>query len=208
MRKTKLSLPTFALAAVVVMSVVVSATASTASQGTNTASSTASTNTSADLLELEMDQNAGVNPKAFGQNLGDYWNVLQQTNDYPRAYHYFSLLAERHPKDATVLGQKGSAIGGLFYWLPITGNQKRLNEEQYAALDRSARSAFDTALQIDPNNFSALLGYAIYEGNTPGHDSQSQALWARLNSLRAEHPEYPWQMVDQLRLRFRPETGK
>lgn len=207
MQKTNLSLLTLAFAAVVLTWAVLSAGASSSKENAGAVAPATSTNTAADMLELDMDQNAGVDPKKFGQNLTDYWNLLQQTNDYPRAYHYFSLLAERHPKDPTVLGQKGCSIGGLLCWLHSTGNARLLNNEQRALLDRSARSAFETALHIDPNNFTALLGYAIYEGNIPGHEAQSQALWARLDSLRADHPEYPWQLADQLKLRFKPQIG-
>lgn len=150
------------------------------------------------LLELTMQQNAGKNDKAFGRAQGEYWGLVSSQNDFPRAYNFFSNLAAAHPSSPDILGLEGSAIGGYIGWLYSAGNGNA-DEHLVMSLDNKARSSFDKALQIDPSNFYALFGYAIYESYNPSGGDHSKELFARLEGLRASHPEYPWQVVEEFK---------
>jgi cytochrome c-type biogenesis protein CcmH/NrfG len=72
-------------------------------------------------------------------------------------------------------------------------------------LDSSARQNYARALALDPDNFSALYGYAIYESYSPNGKAHMQELLTRLNSLRSSHPQYPWQLVDYLKQHGHPQ---
>ena len=76
---------------------------------------------------------------------------------------------------------------------------KPVDEQFVIALDSKARAAFDKALQIDPSNFYALFGYAIYESYNPTGAEHSKELFARLEGLRSSHPDYPWQVVEEFK---------
>ncbi|HEV2989028.1 MAG TPA: hypothetical protein VG759_11355 [Candidatus Angelobacter sp.] len=150
-------------------------------------------------LELTMQQSIGKDAKAFGRAQGEYWGIVSTQGDFPRAYNFFSNLAASHPSSPDVLGLEGSAIGGYIGWLYSPAAGKPADEQLVVALDSKARASFDKALQIDANNFNALLGYAIYESYNPTGAEHSKELFARLESLRSSHPEYPWNVVDEFK---------
>ena len=150
-------------------------------------------------LELTMQQSIGKDAKAFGRAQGEYWSIVSTQGDFPRAYNFFSNLAVVHPSSPDVLGLEGSAIGGYIGWLYSPDAGKPVDEQFVMALDSKARASFDKALQIDTNNFTALLGYAIYESYNPTGAEHSKELFARLESLRSSHPEYPWNVVDEFK---------
>ncbi len=150
-------------------------------------------------LELSMQQTAGKDAKAFARAQGEYWSIIDSQKDFPRAYNFFSQLASAHPSIPDVLGLQGSAIGAYIGWLYSPAAGKPVDEQFVVSLDTTARAAFDKALQIDPNNFNSLLGYAIYESYNPSGAEHSKELFARLEGLRSSHPEYPWQVVDEFK---------
>src|SRR5437660_5304095 len=147
-------------------------------------------------LELLMQQNIGKDAKAFGRAQGEYWSIIEAQGDFPRAYNFFSNLATANPSSPDVLGLEGSAIGGYIGWLYSSDAGKPVDEQFVIALDSKARAAFDKALQIDPSNFYALFGYAIYESYNPSGREHSKELFARLEGLRSSHPDYPWNVVE------------
>ena len=147
-------------------------------------------------LELTMQQNIGKDAKAFGRAQGEYWSIIEAQGDFPRAYNFFSNLATANPSSPDVLGLEGSAIGGYIGWLYSSAAGKPVDEQFVIALDSKARAAFDKALQIDPSNFYALFGYAIYESYNPTGAEHSKELFARLEGLRSTHPDYSWNVVE------------
>jgi hypothetical protein len=150
-------------------------------------------------LELSMQQNIGKDGKAFGRAQGEYWSIIESQNDFPRAYNFFSNLAAAHPSSPDVLGLEGSAIGGYIGWLYSPASGKPVDEQLVIALDSKAHTAFDKALQIDPSNFYALFGYAIYESYNPTGAEHSKELFAKLEGLRSSHPDYPWNVVEEFK---------
>ncbi len=152
-------------------------------------------------LELSMQQTAGKDAKAFARAQGEYWSLIESQKDFPRAYNFFLQLASAHPSIPDVLGLEGSAIGAYIGWLYSPAAGKPVDEQLVMTLDSAAHAAFDKALQIDPNNFNSLLGYAIYESYNPTGAEHSKELFARLEGLRSSHPEYPWQVVDEFKKR-------
>lgn len=186
-----------ALLCIAILMVAVLAQAATGS-GTKTNNKTDNPATRLGMLELTMQQNAGKDGKAFGRAQGEYWSLISSQNDFPRAYNFFSNLAAAHPSSPDILGLEGSAIGGYIGWLYAAGNGNA-DEHLVMTLDSKARSSFDKALQIDASNFYALFGYAIYESYNPTGAEHSKELFARLESLRASHPDYPWQVVEEFK---------
>jgi len=172
-------------------------TSTTILQKAKVASDAGDTAVALNLLEQVMIQSAGLDRKAFGQSQGQYWPLIAKTNGFSRAYEFLGALAVNHPEVPDVLAAKGSAVGGYLGWLKSSGKAQSMTGEAFRKLDGEARTAYDRALQLDPDNFSALLGLAIYESYAPGGTEHSRALFHRLEGLRAGHPEYPWQMVDQ-----------
>jgi len=150
-------------------------------------------------FELLMQQSAETDRRGFGRAMGEYWDLIHKEMNYPRAYDFFSHLAASHPASADVLGAEGSAIGGYLGWLQSKGLEQMADEQFITALDNKAHDAFEKALKIDPENFGALFGYAIYESYKPDGKAHSKELFAKLETLRAGHPYYPWSYVDQMR---------
>ena len=150
-------------------------------------------------FELIMQQSADNNRRAFGRADGEYWDLVHKQNNYPRAYDFFVQLAAAHPESADVLGSEGSAIGGYLGWLVSNGLAQLADPQFIAMLDNKAHDAFEKGLKLDPENFGALFGYAIYESYKPEGKAHSRELFARLDALRAGHPYYPWSYVDQMK---------
>lgn len=150
-------------------------------------------------FELIMQQSAETDRRVFGRAMGEYWDLIHKEMNYPRAYDFFSQLAASHPSSADVLGAEGSAIGGYLGWLQTKGLQQLADQQFISALDNKAHDAFEKALKIDPENFGALFGYAIYESYKPEGKAHAKELFAKLDTLRAGHPYYPWSYVDQMK---------
>lgn len=150
-------------------------------------------------FELIMQQSADKDRRIFGRADGEYWDLIHKQNNYPRAYDFFAQLAATHPESADVLGSEGSAIGGYLGWLVSNGLAQLADPQFMAMLDNKAHDAFEKGLKLDPENFGALFGYAIYESYKPEGKAHSRELFARLDTLRAGHPYYPWSYVDQMK---------
>lgn len=160
------------------------------------------TTDAAACFELAMELSAGTSPQSFGQAQKAYWMAVQQGGDFPRAYSFFSRLAEQFPDSPEVLAAKASATGGYIGWLAQAGLMEPIGQERVRDLDNQARELYETALARDPDNFQALFAFAIYESYSPKGAARAQALLARLDALRDGHPHYPWAQVDQLRARL------
>lgn len=133
-------------------------------------------------------------PAEFGPASGRYWQAIGRAGDWSRAYEFFARLKAEHPDDPDVLANYGNAVGGLFGTLgPAYGN--KLPVEFYKSLNKRAMQAYAHALRIDPDNFSALLGRAIYLSYTPGGMDKAQSGFKHILTLRKSHPHYPYALV-------------
>jgi|GEM_PF-2726261 len=153
-------------------------------------------------FELAMELSAGVSDQTFGLAQQAYWGAVQQGGDFPRAYSFFSRLAEQFPDSPDVLAAKASATGGYIGWLAQAGLMEQVGQERVRQLDSQARGLYEEALAKDPASFQALFAYAIYESYSPKGAARAQALLARLDALRDGHPDYPWAQVDRLKARL------
>jgi len=165
------------------------------------------TNDSASLtlgkLEVTMSQ-SDPDGKDFGLAVSEYWKLITETNDGSRVYNFFKALnAEQKTPNATLLAQRASAECYYMGWLAQTKQIESFGQSRSAQITAQAQADFEQALKIDPENFSALYGYAIYQGYVPGGQARQKELFARLDALRASRPYLPWQIVDTLE-----KTGK
>src|SRR5947207_2971978 len=55
------------------------------------------------FLELALAHSAERDARVFGRAQGQYWRIIHQENDFPRAYDFFNLLAEKHSSSPDVL---------------------------------------------------------------------------------------------------------
>jgi hypothetical protein len=167
----------------------------------------ASSPSSTDLgrLELQLRTQAPDSP-AFGQADGAYWDAITRSQDFPRAYSFFAQLSdEAATPDATLLAAKASAQSAYLGWLYQNHLSDQAGEEMVGKLRTGAIAEFKQALAIDPDNFSALYGYATFEGYRPGGQAHQKELLAKLDTLRASKPYLPWGLVDQLEKNGKPE---
>jgi hypothetical protein len=156
-------------------------------------------------LEFQMRTHTPDSP-AFGQADGAYWKVIGESQDYARAYSFFAQLSDEAAKpDATLLAAKASAQGAYISWLYQNHLNEQAGDEFVSRLMTSSIAEFKQALEIDPDNFSALYGYAIFEGYRPGGQAHQKELLAKLDTLRAAKPYLPWALVDQLEKTGKPE---
>jgi len=156
-------------------------------------------------LEVAMSQ-ADPETKEFGMAANDYWKLIVANNDGPRVYNFFrALTAERKTPNATLLAQRASAACYYLAWLAQANLMEGFGQSQGSQIGEQAHADFETALKLDPENFSALYGYAIYEGYRPGGQAHQKELLARLDALRASRPYYPWHLVDTLEKTGKPE---
>ena len=156
-------------------------------------------------LEIAMSQ-ADPDSKEFGLAVSDYWKLIVESNDGSRVYNFSrALTAEQKTPNATLLAMRASA--GCYYmgWLAQANLMDAFGRSRVAQIDAQARADFDEALKLDPQNFSALYGYAVYEGYRPGAQAHQKELLTRLDALRASRPYYPWQLVDILEKNGKPE---
>jgi hypothetical protein len=156
-------------------------------------------------LEFQMRMHVPDSP-AFGQADGAYWKAIGESQDFARAYSFFAQLSDEAAKpDATLLAAKASAQGAYISWLYQNHLVDQAGEGFVKKLMTSSVAEFKQALEIEPDNFSALYGYAIFEGYRPGGQAHQKELLAKLDTLRAAEPYLPWALVDQLEKTGRPE---
>lgn len=133
-------------------------------------------------------------PAVFGPATGRYWQTIRQDGAWSRAYSFFSRLAAQHPDDSDVLANYGNAVGGLLGELvPSYGNE--LPPGFLQKLNTHAMQAYSHALNIQPDNFAALLGQAIFLSYTPGGMAKAEAGFKHILSLRKSHSHYPYALV-------------
>jgi hypothetical protein len=149
-------------------------------------------------LEITMSQSDPDSPE-FGMAVANYWKIIAGANDGRRSYDFFSaLVAEKKTPNATLLAQRASSACFYIGWVAQAGLMDTVGQARIGQIGEQARADFEDALKLDPQNFSALYGYAAYEGYRPGGQAHQKELFARLDALRASRPYYPWQMVDTL----------
>jgi hypothetical protein len=156
-------------------------------------------------LEITMSQSDPDSPE-FGMAVANYWKIIAEANDGRRAYDFFSaLVAERKTPNATLLAQRASSACYYIGWVAQAGLMDTVGQARIGQIGEQARTDFEDALKLDPQNFSALYGYAVYEGYRPGGQAHQKELFTRLDALRASRPYYPWQMVDTLEKTGKPQ---
>jgi hypothetical protein len=177
-----------------------------ASSTGSAAQSATQPNTTLALGKLEATMSlADPDSAEFGAAVNDYWKLIVASNDGPRVYDFFrALTAERKASSATLLAQRASAACYYMAWL-AQANLMETFGSRVTQIDAQARADFDQALKLDPENFSALYGYAIYEGYRPGGQAHQRELLNRLDAMRASRPYFPWQLVDTLEKTGKPE---
>jgi len=177
-----------------------------ASSTGSAAQSATQPNTTLALGKLEATMSlADPDSAEFGAAVNDYWKLIVASNDGPRVYDFFrALTAERKTSSATLLAQRASAACYYMAWL-AQANLMETFGSRVTRIDAQARADFDQALKLDPENFSALYGYAIYEGYRPGGKAHQRELLNRLDAMRASRPYFPWQLVDTLEKTGKPE---
>ncbi|MGA2889220.1 MAG: hypothetical protein ABSE51_14320 [Terracidiphilus sp.] len=156
-------------------------------------------------LEIAMSQ-ANPDSKEFGQAVAEYWKLITASSDGGRAYNFFrALTAEQKTPNATLLAMRASADCNYIGWLVQANLVDSFGQPRIAQLEEQAHADFDEALKLDPQNFSALYGYAVYDGYRPGAQAHQKELLTRLDALRASRPYYPWQLVDTLEKNGKPQ---
>ena len=136
--------------------------------------------------------------------VADYWKIIAEAHDGRRAFDFFSALAaEEKTPNATLLAMRASSACFYIGWLAQEQLMETVGQPRIKQIGEQARADFEEALKLDPQNFSALYSYAIYEGYRPGGQAHQKELFARLDALRASRPYLPWQIVDTLE-----KTGK
>jgi hypothetical protein len=156
-------------------------------------------------LELTMSQ-ADPDSKEFGVAVSEYWKLIVESNDGSRIYYFFRALnAEQKTPKATLLAMRASAECYYLGWLAQSNQMETFGRSRGAEIGAQAKADFEQALKLDAENFSALYGYAVYEGYRPGAQAHQKELFARLDALRASRPYYPWQLVDTLEKTGKPE---
>ena len=165
----------------------------------------AQTSSDLNMLETQLRYTA-VNTPEFGRALGSYWTVIAASQDFARAHSFFDDLAAASPRpDATLLAEKASATGAYVGWLYQHRPQVQVTDQELQQMLTGAVAEYDRALTLEPDNFAALYGYAVFEGYRPEGKEHQKELLAKLDTLRASKPYLPWAMVDQLEKTGRPE---
>lgn len=160
------------------------------------------------LYELALTQSVDQPASISGPIEGQYWALIGRTGDFPRALDFFTAFASQQKSpSADLLANKASATGSYFGWLAKNNLMATMPPTTLRQMDASARQDYNRALTMDPNNFAALYGFAIYESYSPAPDAKAhmQQLLNRLNALRTSHPHYPWQLVDYLQTHGHPQ---
>lgn len=146
------------------------------------------------FLEEALVESIGQ-PGVFGPLAGRYWQATRKAEAWSRAYRFFSLLKARHPDDANVLANYGNAIGSVLGMLSTQGYRTQMGANYFPAMTAKAMQAYDTALSTQPDNFSALLGRAIFQAYMPGKLDKAESEFRHILTLRQAHPYYPYALV-------------
>lgn len=160
------------------------------------------------LYELALTQSVDQPASVSGPLQGQYWRLIGQSGDFPRAFDFFNaLVSQQKNPSPDLLANKANATGAYFGWLAKSNLIATMPPAALKHLDADARQDYNRALALDPDNFSALYGYAIYESYSPDPNAKAhmQQLLTRLNGLRSSHPRYPWQLVDYLQTHGHPQ---
>ena len=160
------------------------------------------------LYELALAQSVDQPASVSGPLQGQYWRLIGQSGDFPRAYDFFSaLVSEQKNPSPDMLANKASATGAYFGWLAKNNLIATMPAATLRQMDSAARQDYNRALTLNPDSFSALYGFAIYESYSPDPNAKAhmQQLLTRLNALRSSHPQYPWQLVDYLEQHSHPQ---
>lgn len=160
------------------------------------------------LYELALSESVNQPMSVFGPLEGQYWRLIVKTDNFPRAMSFYTaLVSEQKSANAELLANKANAIGGYFGWLAQNKLFATVNPATVTELDTTARKDYARALQLNPDSFSALYGYAVYESYSPAPNGKAHMheLLQRLNSLRSSHPHYPWSLVDYLQTHGHPQ---
>ena len=177
----------------------------TAASGTQPVAAQPNTTLALGKLEITMSQSDPDSPE-FGMAVANYWRIVGEANDGRRAYDFFSaLVAERKTPNATLLAQRAASACFYIGWVAQSGLMDTVGQARIGQISEHARADYEDALKLDPQNFSALYGYAVYEGYRPGGQTHQKELFARLDALRGSRPYYPWQMVDTLEKTGKPQ---
>jgi hypothetical protein len=173
----------------------------------NVQSAASTSNTTLTLNKLEVTISlSSPDSKEFGMAVADYWKAIAEAQDGRRAFDFFSaLVAEQKTPNATLLAMRASSACFYIGWLAQENLMDTIGRPRIAQISEQARADYEEALKLDPQNFSALYGYSIYEGYRPGGQAHQKELFARLDALRASRPYYPWQIVDTLEKTGKPE---
>ena len=198
------SAPTIAILAVIALTPML-AQQPTAASSNAQASAQLNTTLALGKLEVTMSQ-SDPDGKEFGMAVADYWKTIAEAHDGRRAFDFFSaLVAEQKTPNATLLAMRASSACFYIGWLAQENLMDTIGRPRIAQISEQARADYEEALKLDPQNFSALYGYSIYEGYRPGGQAHQKELFARLDALRASRPYYPWQIVDTLEKTGKPE---
>lgn len=201
----------FAQSAAAIAILALIALTSTVAQQPTAASSNAQAssqpNTTIALGKLEITMSlSSPDSKEFGMAVADYWKIIVEVHDGPRAYNFFrALVAEEKTPNATLLAMRASSACFFVSWLSQSNLMETVGQPRTEQIFEQARMDYEEALKLDPQNFSALYAYAIYEGYRPGGQAHQKELFARLDALRASRPYLPWQLVDTLEKTGKPE---
>lgn len=158
--------------------------------------------------ELALTESVNQPMSIFGPLEGRYWQLIVKTDNFPRAMSFYTaLVSQQKNPNSEVLANKANAIGGYFGWLAQNKLFATVDPAAVTELDATARKDYARALQLNPDSFSALYGYAVYESYSPAPNGKAHMheLLQRLNSLRSSHPHYPWSLVDYLQTHGRPQ---
>lgn len=143
-------------------------------------------------LEQAMLTHVGE-PSRFGPLQARYWQQVMDTDHFARAVNFYTRLKLTHPDNANVLASHGNALGGLMKWLRKQNTD--LPDAVFAGYVDTAMDDYGTALEHDPDNFSALLGRAIFRSHVPDKWSAAEADFKHILELQDDHPHYPYALV-------------
>ncbi|MHB1937939.1 MAG: hypothetical protein ACYCOR_15320 [Acidobacteriaceae bacterium] len=148
------------------------------------------------FYELAITQSVDQPASVSGPLQGQYWQLIGQSGDFPRAFDFFTaFVSEQKSPSADMLANKASATGAYFGWLAKNNLIATMPPASLRQMDAAARQDYNRARALDPDSFSALYGFAIYESYSPNGKAHMQQLLAKLNTLRSSHPHYPWQLA-------------
>ncbi len=131
--------------------------------------------------------------RTFGMLQSIYWPEIERNHEGLRAAGFFRSLVRAHSGDPEVLAAAGNALGMALPELKTAGAPQAV-ASRWAA---EAQADYAKALTVDPDNFSAQLGRAIFLSHIPGRFEESRRQFEKLLTLRRRYPHrhYPWSLV-------------